>query len=157
MQMPSARTVGLTLAALLVVAQAVRPSRTNPPIDPSQTIEASTTMPTEVRNILERSCRDCHSNATAWPWYSNVAPISWLLISHVNEGREHVSLSTWGNYTTTEASERLEEMCTEVRESEMPLRSYVLVHRSASLDDADREALCAWTERERAALSGRPD
>ena len=157
MRLPSARTVGRTVVVLFVLAQLIRPARTNPPIDSSKTIESRTTMPAEVANILKRSCRDCHSNATVWPWYSNVAPISWLLISHVNEGREHVSLSNWGDYSTADARKRLEEMCAEVREGEMPMSSYVLIHRSAALSDPDREALCAWTERERAALSERRD
>ena len=157
MRLPSARIVVRALVVLQLAAQVIRPARTNPPIDPAKTIEARTTMPSDVAAILERSCHDCHSNATVWPWYSNIAPVSWLLVSHVNEAREHVSLSNWRDYTNADASKRLEEMCSEVREGEMPMSSYVLLHRSASLSDADREALCAWSARERATLSDRRD
>jgi hypothetical protein len=146
----STRTVVRSLVVLILLAQLVRPARTNPPVDPSRTIQAQTSMTPDVRAIFDRSCRDCHSYETEWPWYSHVAPFSWLLISHVNEAREHMSMSDWASYTPPEASERLDEICTEVREGEMPMSSYVLVHRSAALGDADRRALCAWTERERA-------
>lgn len=152
MPRPSARTVVRTVIGLIVVAQVVRPARTNPPVDPSRTIQARLAVTPEVSAILDRSCRDCHSNATVWPWYSNVAPVSWLLISHVNSARHHVSLSNWADYTPREARERLEEMCTEVREGEMPMSSYLIAHKSAALTDADKQALCAWTERERSKI-----
>jgi hypothetical protein len=155
MPRPSAKTLVRTLVVMFLVAQVVRPARSNPPVDPSRTIQAQTAITAEVSDILERSCRDCHSHATVWPWYSNVAPISWLLVSHVNEGRRHFSMSDWAGYTTTDARKRLEEMCAEVRDGEMPMTSYVLAHRAAALTDADRRALCAWTEQERAGLGSR--
>lgn len=108
-------------------------------------------MTPEVAAILDRSCRDCHTYETRWPWYSHVAPMSWLVISHVNEGREHLSLSDWASYNPSDAAHALAEMCEEVRDGGMPLGSYLIAHRSAALGDADVEALCAWTERERAA------
>jgi hypothetical protein len=151
----SLRNVTMGLVALLLLAQLVRPARTNPPVDPARTIQAATAMTPEISSILARSCRDCHSYDTVWPWYSQIAPVSWLLVSHVNEGRQHVSFSTWADYTTEEASERLDEMCAEVREGDMPMSSYVVGHADAALTDADKAALCTWTERERARLAGR--
>jgi len=148
----SPRKVVLTLAVLFVLAQVIRPARTNPPVDASRTIQTHTQMTPEVNAILNRSCRDCHSNETVWPWYSNVAPVSWLLVSHVNEGRHHLSLSEWGSNTQSAADKKLREMCDQVRKGEMPMSSYVLGHRDAALSDADKDALCAWTTRERAAL-----
>jgi hypothetical protein len=152
MPRPSARSLVRTVAVLFVVAQVIRPARTNPPVDASRTIQAQLAVPPDVSEIFGRSCRDCHSNTTVWPWYSNVAPVSWLLVSHVNNGRRHMSLSNWGDYTPKEARERLEEMCKEVREGEMPMSSYVLAHTSAALTDRDRETLCAWSERERSKI-----
>src|SRR6267143_334313 len=86
----------LLFALLFLVAQIIRPSRANPPVDESQTIQDRTQMTPEVAAIFERSCRDCHSNKTVWPWYTNVAPISWWLSNHVNEGRQNLNLSEWG-------------------------------------------------------------
>ena len=74
----------------------VRPAMTNPPVDESQTIVARAQVPPEVASILDRSCRDCHSNKTVWPWYTHVAPVSWWLADHVDHGRKDLNLSEWG-------------------------------------------------------------
>src|SRR5437588_9274736 len=89
------KTIAIVLVVLVVGIQVVRPARTNPPVDETQTIGARTQMTPEVASILDRSCRDCHSNKTVWPWYTQVAPISWWLSSHVNEGRQSLNLSEW--------------------------------------------------------------
>lgn len=153
MKRPSTKNVVLGLFVVGALAQLIRPARTNPPVDPSRTIEARTQMTPEVKAILDRSCRDCHTSNTVWPWYTDVAPVSWVVISHVNEGREHLALSDWATYDRDGAGRKLREMCEQVREGEMPMSSYVLAHQSAALTDADKEALCAWTERERATLT----
>src|SRR5258707_7120798 len=84
------------LSVLFLAIQFVRPARTNPAVDESETIFARTQMTPQVSAVLDRSCRDCHSNKTVWPWYTNVAPISWWLSDHVNEGRASLNLSEWG-------------------------------------------------------------
>src|SRR5687767_12229671 len=95
--------IGLTALAVLVLAiQFVRPARTNPATDPAATLHAQTAVPPDVAAILERSCRDCHSNGTRWPWYSNVAPVSWWVIDHVNHGRSHFNFSEWAKYNHEE-------------------------------------------------------
>lgn len=88
----------IALGLLIIACQLVRPKKTNPPVDSAQTIQVSMRVGSEVSRVLERSCADCHSDRTAWPWYSNVAPASWLVISDVNEGREALNLSWWGLY-----------------------------------------------------------
>src|SRR5437868_13257121 len=85
--------VGVILFAAL---QFTNPARTNPPVDPAQTIEAHTQMTPQVAAILDRSCNDCHSNKTRWPWYSHVAPVSWLVVDDVNEARRAMNFSEWG-------------------------------------------------------------
>jgi mono/diheme cytochrome c family protein len=88
------------------------------------------------RELFFRSCGDCHSNETSWPWYSNIAPVSWLVQKDVDEGREEFNVSEW-NRKENEGDEAAEE----VREGEMPLFIYTLTHPEARLSDADREAL----------------
>ena len=83
------------IAALLLTIQFIRPAKTNPPIVRERTLEAAVAVPPEVEAILARSCNDCHSNGTEWPWYSNVAPVSFFVINHVNEGRRHLNFSEW--------------------------------------------------------------
>ena len=75
--------------------QLVRPARTNPPTDRPRTLFARVTVSAADRRGAERACRDCHSNDTRWPWYSNVAPVSWFVIDHVNHGRSHFNYSDW--------------------------------------------------------------
>ena len=134
----------LTLVAALVVAQFVGPSRTNPPTDAAKTLHSRTPIPADVDAILTRSCRNCHSNETRWPWYAHVAPMSWSVISHVNEGREHLNLSEW-THTPEEGADLLDSVCKEVRRGTMPIASYTWIHRSAILSDADKKTLCRWT------------
>jgi hypothetical protein len=143
----------IALVAVFVGMQFVRPARTNPSFDPAHTIHARLKMTPEVSAILDRSCQDCHSNATRWPWYSNVVPASWFLVDHVNEGREHLNFSEWGKLDKRGADKRLEEMCEQAFDREMPIDSYTWIHRSAKLSDADRKTLCVWTEAERKRLA----
>src|SRR5436309_9286609 len=86
----------IALGCLMLLVQFIRPARTNPPVDESQTIFANTQMTPEVASILNRSCIDCHSNKTVWPWYTNVAPVSWFIVNDVNTGRQFLNLSEWG-------------------------------------------------------------
>ena len=143
------------LVCLFAGLQFVRPARTNPPVDPSQTMQARVQMPPEVAAIVDRSCQDCHSNATRWPWYSNVAPFSWLLVDHVNEGRQHLNLSEWGRLDTRRAGKKLEEICDEVKDGAMPIDSYTWIHRSARLSAQDVGTLCNWATAERTRMGQR--
>jgi Haem-binding domain len=138
---------------LFVGLQFVRPARTNPAVDQSQTIHARLQVTPEVAAILDRSCQDCHSNTTRWPWYSNVAPVSWLLTDHVNEGRQHLNLSEWGRYDNRRAKKKLEAMCDEVKDGAMPIRSYTLIHRGTKLSAEDVKTLCDWAEAESARIA----
>ncbi len=95
------RWVLIILACAVVVIQFIRPARTNPAIDPAQTIESRLQVSPQVAGIFDRSCNDCHSNKTRWPWYSNVAPVSWLVIGDVNDARSVMNFSQWGNYDKT--------------------------------------------------------
>jgi len=96
---------------LFVVAQFVGPAKTNPVSDPSVALESKLQVDPKVETILDRSCADCHSNRTRWPWYANVAPVSWFVIGHVNDGRRDLNLSEWGNYDKRKQTTRLNQMC----------------------------------------------
>ncbi len=141
------KIVTRTLAALAFVAlaiQVVRPARTNPSSDAPAALAAQIAMPAEVAAILERSCRDCHSNGTRWPWYSNVAPVSWWVIDHVNHGRSHFNYSEWSKYDASEKRNLLKQACALTRKGEMPLPSYLRMH-DAAMTSTDIEILCGWT------------
>jgi hypothetical protein len=144
----------IVLIVVFLGIQFVRPARTNPAVDESQTIFARTQITPQVSAILERSCRDCHSNKTVWPWYTNVAPISWWLSSHVNEGRQNLNLSEWGKIDNDHQDRKLRQICDQVSDGVMPLSSYVPMHPQSKLSAEDKKTLCDWTEAERARLSG---
>ena len=149
------RWLVVVLACLFVVVQFKRPARTNPPVDESQTIYARTRMTPQVAAILARSCADCHSNKTRWPWYSNVAPVSWFVIGHVNEGRALMNLSEWGAIDQDRQSRRLRNMCEEVQDGAMPLSSYTPLHPGSKLSPEDVKTFCDWANAERARLTSR--
>ncbi|HST53172.1 MAG TPA: heme-binding domain-containing protein [Pyrinomonadaceae bacterium] len=140
--------VVIVLVVLFVAAQAYRPTLSTPPPDDSKSMSANTHMTPEVSSILERSCNDCHSSKTSWPWYSQVAPVSWYLKNHVDEGRREFSMSDWGTYPAKKAARKLGEICEQVKKGDMPLKSYLLLHPTAKLSDADRKTLCDWTDGE---------
>ncbi|HSK10401.1 MAG TPA: heme-binding domain-containing protein [Vicinamibacterales bacterium] len=134
----------VVLVVFLVGAQFVPVSRTNPPSDPQQSFAARLHPPGPVAAALDRSCRDCHTNDTVWPWYSRVAPTSWLVASDVSEGRAHLNFSEWGALNNRRASRTLEEICEEIESGAMPDRKYVLMHPQARLAPEEIEAICAW-------------
>jgi hypothetical protein len=135
---------------LLAGSQAIRPARINPPVDPWHTLEAVVPVPAQVESILQRACYDCHSDLTRWPWYSNVAPVSWLVIDDVNGGRRQLNLSEWLRRDTKNPAEytreRFQAICKQVQTHNMPLASYLLVHRAAKLSQGDIETICQWTK-----------
>ncbi len=137
--------VFVLLILVFVGLQFFRPDRTNPPIDLSQTIEATVEIPEDVKLVLARSCKDCHSNETVYPWYSNVSPVSWFLADHIEHGRSHLNLSVWNTYDATKKAHKFEEICDMVKSGQMPLPSYLWIHRDAALSTADVQLLCDWT------------
>jgi hypothetical protein len=135
----------ITLVALVVAAQAVRPARTNPPVDPQKEITAHMQVDPAVMSTLSRACNDCHSNRTEWPWYSNVAPVSWLVAHDVNDGREELNFSEWGASKEKEPGKLLGKICSEVTEGEMPMATYTLIHPHAKLTREEVQNVCRWT------------
>ncbi|MBS4028242.1 MAG: heme-binding domain-containing protein [Ignavibacteriales bacterium] len=134
----------LTLAIIFLLIQLYRPERTNPVVE-GKAIQA----PEHIALVLKRACYDCHSNETAWPWYSNIAPISYFTIDHVNNGRKELNFSEWETYKPKRKAHKLEEMVEMVRERIMPLPSYLLAHKEAELSDEDIRVIITWAEEER--------
>jgi hypothetical protein len=147
--------MALAAVLLFVGAQFVRPEKINRPVDPARTLEANAQVPPEVSAILSRSCNDCHSNQTRWPWYSQIAPASWFLADHVRDGRRMLNFSNWSRYSRSDAASLLGLVCREVQTGTMPLPSYTIIHRDARLSEADVRTLCDWSQAERERLGKR--
>lgn len=150
------KIIAVVLFVAFIAIQFYRPDRTAPPIVESETLKASTQVPEAVEQILSRSCNDCHSNKTNYPWYSQIAPASLFLASHVDEGRRELNLSIWNTYETRRKRRKLDEICEQVTERYMPLPSYLWIHRDAKLSDEDIKILCDWTDKTKAGLTELP-
>ena len=148
-----AKTVFVVLALVLLGSQTVRPAKTNPAVDPSRTLQSHAAMSPEVAAVLERGCGDCHSNETVWPWYSDVAPVSWFVIDHVNHGRRHLNFSEWTRYDRQEADDRLGSIAKSVKAGTMPMTSYTVLHPEARLTQAERDLIVDWAQGERTRLA----
>ncbi len=142
------KIIAIVLFIVLVGIQFIRPHRTNPPINPNETLENTAKVPNDVVAILKTSCKDCHSNETIYPWYSNVAPISWKLVEHIDEGRDVLNFSKWGTYSEQRKERKLKEICEQVKEREMPHNQYLWIHWNAKLSDEQIKMLCDWTKSE---------
>ena len=140
------KIIAIVLVVGVIGIQFVRPARTNPQSDPKLAIEANAKVPPDVAKILTTSCKDCHSNKTVWPWYSNVAPFSWFLIDHVNDGRRELNFSDWGKYTERRRNHKLKELCEQVESHEMPHPQYLWIHWDAVLNDGQIKTLCNWSK-----------
>jgi len=136
----------------LIAIQFVRPAQTNPPIVVEQTLEATTQVPEEVQKIFARSCNDCHTNNTVYPWYAKIQPSGWFLANHIEDGRRHLNFSEWTTYETRRKHKKLDEICEQVQAGEMPLPSYLWIHGSAKLTEAEIKTVCDWTDAERARM-----
>jgi Haem-binding domain len=138
--------VVLVVVAVLVVIQLIPVDRSNPDFDNKNTIYSKETVPRSIKAVLDRSCADCHSDHTTWPSYAYVAPISWLVVHDVHDGRKHLNFSEWGNYSPKQREEALENVCEQVQQGQMPQKIYTWLHPDARLKPSERDAICQWTE-----------
>jgi hypothetical protein len=136
----------VVLVAGFALLQLTNPARTNPPV--VSDLMASNPPPPQVAAMLHAACYDCHSNGTRWPWYSHVAPMSWLIANDVKEGRENLNLSDWPNDNPARDAKRLENMSDEVGSGEMPPKKYTAIHADARFTESQRKELTDWLDAE---------
>ena len=136
------KQAALVFVVVLAAAQLIRPDRTNPTTEDARTIRAHAGTASGLVAVLDRSCRDCHSNDTVWPWYTHIAPVSWLMASAVAEGRKAVNFSEWGGYSGDERRFLLTASCDATSAGRMP-GPWTLLHSEARLSPADIETICA--------------
>jgi hypothetical protein len=132
--------IALGLLALFALIQLVPAGRTNPPAT------GPIGGPPEALAVLRRACFDCHSNETRWPWYAYVAPVSWLVVRDVEQGREHLNFSVWGGYSAKKRISAADEAAEEAEKGSMPLSQYLWMHPDARLSPADVQTLRRWAE-----------
>jgi len=136
----------LVLGGLLLVIQFFRPDTSVPTVDPALDIRKTLQPPADVTSILETACYDCHSYETRYPWYNQIAPVSWWLANHVREGREHLNFNTFASLPAEDRAHALEEIVETIEKGEMPLNSYTWTHADARLSAGQRATLVAWAK-----------
>ncbi len=125
---------------ILVLIQFIQTNKENIAVEKNLEIKANA----EVYHILKIACYDCHSNETIWPWYSNIAPFSWVVADHVRDGQKALNFSTWENYSQEEKQKKLKDIYRTVYAS-MPLASYIYAHKEADLTKEQRSMIRTWT------------
>ncbi len=143
----------IVLIAFLFM-QFFRIDKSIPKIDKQDDFISMFKPPKDVEKFLRNACYDCHSFETKYPWYAEIAPFSWWIKHHVNEGREHLNFSTFGNYDLKKRDHKLEECVEAMEEGWMPLESYTLIHKEAKLNKEQRKLLADFFNRERKMLNG---
>ncbi len=136
------KQAAVVLVIVFAVAQLVRPERANPTTDATRTIQAHVSATTRLVAVLNRACRDCHTNATEWPWYTKIAPASWAMAYGVRAGRRAVNFSEWGAYQPEKQRQLLVESCDDASRGKMP-GPWTLLHPEARLSAQDVETICA--------------
>ena len=137
------RLIGIFLVLILI--QLIRPER-NDSNNELNGISSAMHVPENVKQIIKTSCADCHSNNTKYPWYSEIAPISWYLAYHVNEGKEHLNFSEWMAYNKDQKNHILKDLDEKLTAHEMPLKSYLIVHKDAVMTKNQYDILLNWVK-----------
>lgn len=143
------KKIAIALLIILIAMQFYRPDKNTAQGDYVAAFEAETQPPTEVKQILKTACYDCHSTNTEYPWYNNIAPVSYWLADHIEDGKRHLNFSDWENYDNKKKDHKLEEVIEEVNEGKMPLNEYTWTHADADLSDEQINVLVSWAEEAR--------
>lgn len=139
----------LLLLLIFVIMQFFRPDKNITQGDHTVDFIGETKPPVEVKTTLEQSCYDCHSNNTVYPWYNNVAPVSFWLADHIKDGKGHLNFSEWDSYDAKKKDHKLEEVEEMISEGEMPLNEYTWTHEEARLTEEQRNAIVEWAKKTR--------
>ena len=142
---------------LFIVIQFFPPAKNDNPVNPQDDIAFKLDIPAAIKNKITNACYDCHSNKTAYPFYNNIAPVSWMLARDIHKGKEHLNFSEWANYNRKEQIKLLTKICDEIKAHEMPLKSYVFMHSNAIISEKELEEICNWTEQASEQVMGQKD
>lgn len=147
------KNIAIFLVFLLLAIQSIRIDKTTEPVNPATDFIALTSANAEVANTLKIACYDCHSNQPSYPWYTNIAPVSWWIKHHIDEGSHHLNFSIWGTYKEKRKNHKLDECVEMVEEGEMPMSSYTIMHGDAKLTDAQKLQLVEFFKAQKTVMS----
>lgn len=147
----------LAIGVILIIIQFIKPEKNIALGAQPNAISTKYTVPDTVNQLLSVACKDCHSNNTVYPWYSNIQPVAWWLDDHVKEGKRKFNLDEFTTYTLKRQDHKLEELIESQEDHWMPLDSYTWIHRDAALTDAQRKVLVDWANATRKQIQSNPD
>jgi hypothetical protein len=147
------RKILVTLLILLIAIQFIRPSKNLGSPVPGKMISSVVPVPDSVASILKVSCYDCHSNKTRYPWYAEVQPVGWWLQNHVKDGKRKLNLDDFGSLPLDKQIHKLKEVSETVEKGEMPLSSYLIIHRDAKLSPEQKKLVMDWAASSAASLT----
>lgn len=140
----------IVLLLVLVIIQFIKPEKNLSAASSPNDIFAHYQTPDSTKQLIKTACYDCHSNNTVYPWYSEVQPVAWWLNNHIKEAKSELNFSEFATFTPKKADHKMEELMDEVKEEEMPLKSYSIIHKNARLTDAQRLTIINWAKQIRA-------
>ncbi len=140
------KIISLALLICFIIIQFFQPDRSKRVSLEDQAFSKIYIVPPHVQQLMQQACYNCHSNKTEYPWYSYVQPVGWYLNKHTHHGREKLNLSEFGKYTPRKRISKIREMVNEIKNDEMPLSSYTIMHEDARLKPAEKELFVSWLE-----------
>lgn len=147
------KNIAIFFVFLFLAIQSIRIDKTTSPINPETDFIALTSTNSEVAGMLKTACYDCHSNQPTYPWYTNIAPVSWWIKHHIDEGSHHLNFSIWGTYKEKRKNHKLDECIEMVEEGEMPMSSYTIMHGDAKLSDAQKLQLVEFFKAQKTVMA----
>ncbi|WPQ61448.1 heme-binding domain-containing protein [Chitinophaga sancti] len=136
----------IAILAIFIIIQFIRPKKNIASGPFPNSINQNHAIPEDVQAILTRSCYDCHSNNTHYPWYNNIQPVAWLLAHDINEGKKHFNFDEFNTYSISRRQRKLAELIDEIKMDEMPMGIYTVLHRNAVLSKAEKQKLINWAD-----------
>lgn len=138
------KKIGITVLIVLIGIQFIQPARNENgqalPADISKTVF----IPGNVKSLLQTACNDCHSNNTNYPWYANIQPMGWLLANHIKDGKAELNFNEFGSYSQRRQQSKLKSIASQIKDDEMPLASYTMLHKNAKLTKEEKALIIDW-------------
>lgn len=145
--MSRVKKILLAILIVLVVIQFIQPARNKGGQVLATDMAAIYKMPDTVQAVLKAACYDCHSNNTNYPWYTYVQPVGWMLTNHIRNGKEELNFSEFGSYTARRQRSKLKAIANQVKDGDMPLYSYTIMHKDARLNKAQKQLIIDWAQK----------
>ena len=138
------KRIVLIIVIILIVIQFIQPSHNNGEAMAATDITHAVQVPDSVMQVLKVSCYDCHSNHTNYPWYSKITPVNWWLDNHINNGKSALNFTSFTTYTFKKKAHRMDDVAETIEKDEMPIHSYLWIHKNAILTKQQKQLLINW-------------